>query len=429
MILRFLTIFTVLICFVFGSVSGAEHPEKDVRIKSHGSLSYNKRDAKIKVYIEGARLDMDYMRRNMRFADFVNDPAVADVHIIINSRVSGSGGMVYSLMYNNLTFENFSNFTITCTILADDTNEEERQKIKDALSLGLMPFVNQTKASDQISFRYRGEVEQAQVAEVDDPWNNWTFRGDISGSVNLEESKKNYNYSFYGRADKVTDEIRIRNNARRSVNTKKYTTDGEEYRSDNTSTYGSSSVVKSLSSRWSTGLFGSFYNSNYRNTKYSMSVKPAVEYNIFPWDVSDRKVFTIAYYIGPEWMKYYEESIYDKLEESLWEQSLRLDLQIVQTWGEVKAGLNATNYMHDWTKNRITFDTDLSVRIIRGLSVRMGFTVENVHDQIYLPKGEISLEDVLLNKVQLPSSFEVGANVGIRVQFGSIYNNIVNNRM
>jgi hypothetical protein len=379
-------------------------------------LSYNKREAKIKVYIEGVRLDMDYMRRNMRFADFVNDPAVADVHIIINNRVSGSGGMVYSLMYNNLTFENFSDFTITCTTLADDTNEEERQKLKDALSLGLMPFVNQTKASDQLSFRYRGDVEPGQVEIVEDPWRNWTFRADVSGRVSLEESKKNYNYSFYGRADKVTEDIRIRNNARRSVNTQKYTTDGEEYRSDNTS-------------RWSTGLFGSFYNSNYRNTKYSVSVKPAVEYNIFPWDVSDRKVFTIAYYIGPEWMKYYEESIYDKMEESLWEQSLRLDLQIVQTWGEVKAGLNATNYMHDWTKNRITFDTDLSVRIIRGLSVRMGFTVENVHDQIYLPKGEISLEDVLLNKVQLPSSFEVGANVGIRVQFGSIYNNIVNNRM
>ncbi|WP_320111308.1 hypothetical protein [Draconibacterium orientale] len=427
--LRFLTIFTLLFCFAFINVRSAEKPEKDVFIKSRGSLSYNKREAKIKVYIEGVRLDMDYMRRNMRFADFVNDPAVADVHIIINNRVSGSGGMVYSLMYNNLTFENFSDFTITCTTLADDTNEEERQKLKDALSLGLMPFVNQTKASDQLSFRYRGDVEPGQVEIVEDPWRNWTFRADVSGRVSLEESKKNYNYSFYGRADKVTEDIRIRNNARRSVNTQKYTTDGEEYRSDNTSTYASSSTVKSLSSRWSTGLFGSFYNSNYRNTKYSVSVKPAVEYNIFPWDVSDRKVFTIAYYIGPEWMKYYEESIYDKMEESLWEQSLRLDLQIVQTWGEVKAGLNATNYMHDWTKNRIIFDTDLSVRIIRGLSVRMGFTVENVHDQIYLPKGEISLEDVLLNKVQLPSSFEVGANVGIRVQFGSIYNNIVNNRM
>ncbi|WP_321368840.1 hypothetical protein [uncultured Draconibacterium sp.] len=427
--LRFLTVSAILLCFVFSNVSAADNPEKDSRIKSRGSLSYNKRDAKIKVYIEGVRLDMDYMRRNMRFVDFVNDPAVADVHIIINNRVSGSGGMVYSLMYNNLTFENFSNFTITCTTMPGDTNEEERQKLKDALSLGMMPFVNQTKASDQLSFRYRGDAEATEAEPVEDPWHNWTFRGDVSGRVNLEESKTNYNYSFNARADKVTEDIRIRNNARRSVNTQKYTSDGEEYRSDNTSTYASSSAVKSLSSRWSTGLFGSFYNSNYRNTKYSMSVKPAIEYNIFPWDVSDRKVFTIAYYIGPEWMKYYEESIYDKLEESLWEQSLRLDLQIVQTWGEVQAGLNATNYMHDWSKNRITFDTDLSVRIIRGLSVRMGFTVENVHDQIYLAKGEISLEDVLLNKVQLPSSFEVGANFGIRVQFGSIYNNIVNNRL
>lgn len=429
MILRFLTVTLIFLCLVVNSISAAEKPEKDIRIKSRGSLSYDKRDAKIKVYIEGVRLDMDYMRRNMRFADFVNDPAVADVHIIITNQRSGSGGMVYSLMYNNLTFENFNDFTITCTTLADDTNEEERSKMKDALSLGLMPFVNQTKASNQLSFLYRGETEVAQAEEVKDPWNNWTFRGDVSGWANLEESKKNYSYSFNARADKVTENIRIRNNARRSVDTQKYTSDGEVYRSDNTSTYASTSVVKSLSSRWSTGLFGNLYNSNYRNTKYSITVKPAIEYNIFPWDISDRKVFTIAYYIGPEWMKYYEESIYDKMEESLWEQSLRLDLQIVQTWGEIEAGLNATNYMHDWTKNRITFDTDLSVRIIRGLSVRMGFRVENVHDQIYLPKGDVSLEDVLLNKVQLPSSFEVGANVGIRVQFGSIYNNIVNNRL
>lgn len=113
----------------------------------------------------------------------------------------------------------------------------------------------------------------------------------------------------------------------------------------------------------------------------------------------------------------------------MWEQNIRLDLQLVHTWGEIEAGLNASNYLHDWSKSRITFDTDLSIRIIRGLSVKFGFRVENIHDQIYLPKGEASLEDILLNKVKLPSTFEVGADFGIRVQFGSIYNNIVNNRL
>ncbi len=428
MILRVFQV-TIILIFLATSTAFAGDGTTDTKVKAKSGLSYDKRDSKIKVYAEGIKLDMDYMRRNMRFIDFVNDPAVADVHIIINSRMSGSGGHVYSLMFNNRTFENFSDFTVTATTASSDTYEEQRKKIKDALSMGLMPFVNQTNASNQMVLRYRGKDEPEETTRVDDPWNNWTFRGDVSGSIDLEESRKLYNYYFNARADKVTEDWRIRNMARRSVRTKKYSNNGEDYTSDNTSNYFTSSVVKSLTSRWSTGVFGSYHNSNYSNTTYSISFKPAIEYNIFPWDVSDRKVFTIAYFIGPEWKKYYELTIYEKLEESLWEQSLRLDLQIVQTWGEIEAGLNASNYMNDWSKNRITFDTDLSVRIIRGLSVKFGFRVENIHDQIYLPQGEASLEDILLNKVQLPSTFEVGADFGIRVQFGSIYNNIINNRL
>lgn len=401
----------------------------DPKSKNKGTPSYQKRDDKIRVFVEGIRLDMDYMRRRMRYVDFVKEPAVADVHIIISNRVTGSGGQVYSLMFNNLAFENMSDYTVSATTLSSDTSEEQRKKITDALALGIMPFVNQTKASEQLTFKYNGSQEDMNGENVEDPWNNWTFRGDVSGNTSLEESRKIMNYSFNARGDKVTEEWKLRNSARRAVNIKKYTSDGEEYKSENTTTYASSSVVKSINSKWSAGTFTSYYNSNYQNTVYSLSIKPAVEYNIFPWDISDRKVFTIAYYVGPQWKKYYEETIYDKLKESLWEQSLRLDLQLVQTWGEIQAGLNATNYLHDWSKNRITLDTDLSVRIIRGLSVRMGFKVENIHDQIYLAKGDVSLEDVLLNKVQLPSSFEVGADFGLRVQFGSIYNNIVNNRL
>jgi len=429
MIIRVLIVSLLIILLAPVKVLATDGPKKDDRLKNRSALSYDKRESKVKVYIEGIHLDMDFIRRNMRFVDFVNDPVVADVHIIITNRVSGSGGMVYSLIYNTETFENFNEFTITCTTLSSDTFEEKRKKIKDALSLGLMPFVNQTTASNQLVLQYKDLDREMKNVTVDDPWNNWTFRGNINGSIDLEESKKVYNYTYLLRADKVSEDWKFRNNARRTVNTKNYTSDGEDYSSNNTTNYFSSSVVKSLSHRWSTGLFASYYNSNYRNTDYSITIKPAIEYNIFPWDFSDRKVFTIAYYIGPEWKKYYEETIYDKLKESLWEQSFRLNLQIVQTWGEVEAGLDATNYLHDWSKNRITFDTNLSVRIIRGLSVNLGFQIENIHDQIYLPKGDVSLEDILLNKVQLPSTFEIGADFGVRIQFGSIYNNIVNNRL
>lgn len=421
-------ILALILIVVTGMGSMTKASENPTGTKTSARLSYDKKEGKPKIFIEGIRLDMDFLRRNMRFADFVNDPAVCDVHIIITNRMSGSGGQVYSLMYNNRTFENLSNFTLTCTTASSDTQEEIRKTLTDALTRGLMPFVNQTEESDKISVRYMGK-EETQKTITEDPWNNWTFRGDFNGDMNMEESRKDLNYFINLRADKVTEDWKIRNFGRMSVRSREYSNSDETYRSENISNYISSSVVKSLSPRWSAGAFFGYSNSNYTNIVYSISVKPAVEYNIFPWDVSDRKVFTLAYYIGPEWKKYYEETIYGKMKEGLWEQTFRLDLQLVKTWGEIEAGLNASNYMHDWSKNRITFDTGLSIRIVRGFSVNFDVRAENIHDQIYLPQSEASLEDILLNRVQLPSSFELYTGIGVRVQFGSIYNNIVNNRL
>lgn len=426
MISKYIKLFFLF--FIFGTVTGiASNGDTDTKVK--GYFSYDKKEGKPKIFIEGIRLDFDFMRRNMKFVDFVNDPAVSDVHIIINNRISGSGGQVYSLMYNNITFENFSNFTLTCTTASSDTHVERRKIITDAITMGLMPFVNQTEASNKISVRYSGKDEEVNQIKVNDPWRSWTFRGDFNGNVNLEESRKNFNYFYNLRADKVTEDWKFRNSGRMSIRTQEYISDGETYRSENINNYISSSIVKSLSPRWSVGAFLGYSNSNYSNIVYSLSAKPAVEYNIFPWDVSDRKVFTLAYYIGPEWKKYYEETIYGKITENLWEQTFRLDLQLVKTWGEIQAGLNATQYLHDFSKNRITFDSEVSIRIIRGFSVNFDFRAENIHDQIYLPKGDASLEDILLNRVQLPSTFEIFTGIGIRVQFGSMYNNIVNNRL
>jgi hypothetical protein len=420
-----LTTFLLIFLTVTGNLFASDN-ESEIPVRMHPG--FGKKEGKPKVYMEGIRLDFDYLRRKMPFIDFVNDPAVADVHIIINQRINGGGGMVYSVMYNNVTFENINNFTLTCTTIPGDTQDEQRKKITETITLGLMPYANQTEVSENLTVVYKGKI-RFEEKPTEDPWRNWTFRGDFNGSINIEESRKSYNYSYSLRGDKVTEDWRIRNYASMTTRTREYINEGETFRSENITNYVSSSVVNSLSSRWSAGAFTSYYNSNYSNTLYSITIKPAIEYNIFPWDISDRKVFTIAYHIGPEWKKYYEETIYGRFDDSLWEHSLQLNLQLVQTWGEIEAGLDATNYLQDFSKNRVSFDSELSVRIIRGFSVNFDFRFENIHDQIYLPKGDLSIEDILLNKVQLPSTFEIYAGAGIRIQFGSIYNNIVNNRL
>ncbi len=428
MISRHLFLAFLFVIFTVGNSFSAEK-ETDKKIKKH--YTYNKKNGKPKIFVEGVKLDFDFMRRNMKFVDFVNDPAVSDVHIIITSRKSGSGGKVYSLMYSSKTFTNISDFTISCSTTPSDTHDEIRKTITDAITLGLMPYINQTEVSKNIVIRYNenNKAESAQPVQTEDPWNSWTFRGDIVGSIDLEESKQKYNYSYNLRADHVTEEWKSRTMGRMSVRKQEYERNDKKYKSENVTNYVTTSLVNSLAPRWSVGGSFSYYSSNYMNLIHSFLLQPAIEYNIFPWDISDRKVFTLAYYVGRDWRKYHEETIYGVLEESLWSQSLRVDLQLVQTWGEIEAGLKASNYLHDFSKNRISFDSDLSIRVFRGLSVNFKFRAENIHDQIYLPKSEASLEDVLLNRVKLPSSFEVYTGFGIRVQFGSIYNNVVNNRL
>lgn len=414
-----------LTALTFTNISFAGDSESDVKSR----YSYDKKEGKPKVFIEGTWLDFDFMRRNMKFVDFVNDPLVADVHIIIKRRVNGGGGSVYSVMFNNRTYENMGDYTLSCTSPGSDTHEERRKVIANTLKLGLMPYANESEISKKLSVRYHEKGGEPGVSKQKDPWKSWTFRGDLSGNMDLEENRESFNYRYNLRADKVTEDWRYRNSAFKSVRKREYVSDGETYTSENIRNYYSSSVVNSLSNRWSAGAFVDYSNSNYSNILYSFSLKPAIEYNIFPWDISDRKVFTIAYYNGPEWKNYYEETIYDKLKETLWEHTIQMDLKIVNTWGELGSRIVASNYLHDFSKNRITLSTDLSVRIVRGLSVRFDVRAENIHDQLYLPKSEATLEDVLLNNVKLPSTFELSAGIGIRLQFGSIYNNIVNNRL
>jgi len=86
------------------------------------------------------------------------------------------------------------------------------------------------------------------------------------------------------------------------------------------------------------------------------------------------------------------------------------------------------HYFHDFSKNRIVFDTELSVRLTKQFSVFGEIEAQVVHDQLYLPKGDASLEDILLERRKQATTYELGGQVGFRFTFGSIYNSVVNER-
>ena len=54
---------------------------------------------------------------------------------------------------------------------------------------------------------------------------------------------------------------------------------------------------------------------------------------------------------------------------------------------------------------------------------------EFIHDQVSLRKGDASIEDILLNRKEVSTTYGYETSVGITYRFGSIYNNVVNPRL
>ena len=147
------------------------------------------------------------------------------------------------------------------------------------------------------------------------------------------------------------------------------------------------------------------------------------------WKQVNRRQFTAAYSVDPSNFNYYEPTILDKTSELLWSQNLKIELEKVEKWGELEVWLEAGHYFHDFKYYAMETGAELSIRITKGLFLEFGFEAEKIKNQLYLPASELSDEDLLLNVRKLPTSFEFSGNIGIRYQFGSIYNNVVNQRL
>ena len=159
-----------------------------------------------------------------------------------------------------------------------------------------------------------------------------------------------------------------------------------------------------------------------------MRVAPAVEYNVFPYSESTRRQLTITYAVGVNAFDYEETTIFDKQTEVLWDQALRLSFDTTQPWGVSGIAVEVSHFLNDPNQNRATGFGSLDFRIARGLSVYVWGQASRVRDQVFLSGADLSIEDRLVRRRQLATDFEYSMGLGVSIQFGSIFNNIVNSR-
>ncbi|MEL6945494.1 MAG: hypothetical protein AAFO82_22805, partial [Bacteroidota bacterium] len=311
------------------------------------------------------------------------------------------------------------------------TNFEETELIIEKLKIGLAPFLAKTPLVDGMNLKVEKpkQEEGQQVVPYESFWKNWIYELRSSMNWSSEAIRSNFRFRTNMDIDNVTPEWRVRIRPNYSFQRQSVETSEGRAVSERESKYFSGSVVRSISDHWSVGFFNSYFSSDYNNIDLDIWVAPALEYNIFSYDDVPMKEFTVAYRIGYLSRSYLEETIYDLMEEQRYRHMLNVDLRMRRPWGNVFAGISSSNYLHDWTKNRVALNGRFSVRVYKGLSINFGGNYEIINDQISLPKGEVSLEDLLLAQRQAATDFEAGMNFGVNYTFGALYNNIVNTRL
>jgi hypothetical protein len=127
--------------------------------------------------------------------------------------------------------------------------------------------------------------------------------------------------------------------------------------------------------------------------------------------------------------RYEEVTIFDKLEDTLWDQALVVSAGARQPWGSLDGTAIFSHYLNDPGKNRISLNGNTNVRLFKGFEFFVGGNYDRIRDQVYLPKGEATDEEVLVRRRQLATNYQYFIEFGISYSFGSIFNNIVNPRM
>lgn len=383
------------------------------------------------VFLDCDACNERYIRRQITFVNYVRDRKQADVHVLGTVRSTGGGGRRYAIEFIGQGADSGSRFSLSYTTEATDTQVEVEEGVVNTLEIGLAPFAHGGAHGPQLDVTYDGntESEASGSQPVDDPWNHWVFEVDLGGGIEDEKSQSEYSLDLGLEADRVTALWRTRNQLEIEHDKNVFERDDETISSLSRSTDFETSSVRSISEHWSIGAFGDIRSNTFRNMALGVQLTPALEYNVFPYQAADRKELTIAYRIGPRRLDYRKETIFGRTEQVVGEQALDISLDLEQRWGSVYVGVEGSHYLHDFEKNRVEFNSWMSLRLIEGLALQMGLQADLIHDQLHIPKGDASLEEVLLRRRDLLTTYEYEVNVGFSYTFGSIYNNVVNTRL
>lgn len=383
------------------------------------------RNGKPVVFFDWEGADFQMIQNAINFIAYTKEMSDAQINVRVTSAETESGDTEYRVLFTGQGKYEGDNDELTFTASKDKSGSEQQKELADLIKLSLMRYVGKTPVSERVSISFLDKVEPTAV---EDKWNFWVFSLSADTFMTGEESYKSGMLSGSFSAIRVTPELKIRMSLSAYINDSEYKYDEEVIKSKSDSESFSGLIVKSIDEHWSVGGFFSASSSTYSNIRLSLNPAPAIEYNVFPYSESTTRQLRLLYRLNYKSVRYREETIYEKTHENLWQQSLEMAFEVKKKWGTASASLEGSHYFHDFSKNRVRLSGELSLRLFKGLEFNVHGRYSRIRDQLSLPRGELTIEEVLLQQKQLATRYTYSISIGLSYTFGSLKSKIVNPR-
>jgi hypothetical protein len=383
---------------------------------------------RVRVFLDCSICDPEFVRRELTYVDYVRERRDADVHVLSTSQQTAAGGVALTLEFIGLG--GFSGLTdrLTYTAAPAESGDVTRRALLRRLMLGLMRYAAHSSSAEALTVAFQPPVA-APAAAARDPWNHWVFQNSLDVYANGEQQSRFLTLFLSANANRTTEAWKINFDVSGSYSSSTFELNNDVTFRSSSSGYGVGGMVgKSLTDHWSAGAQGSARTSSYLNQDLAIYVAPMIEYDVFPYTESSKRLLTVRYALGAQFFDYTQETIFGRHSDRLAQHSLSSTIAYRQPWGTIGASLGGSQYLADTSKYRLNTYFNAELRLAKGTSLRLNGSASSIRDQLSLPRESATDEEILVRQRQLATSYSYYVSIGVSYTFGSIYNTVVNPR-
>ena len=337
----------------------------------------------LRIFLDCPACDFDYLRTEITYVNYVVDRGDAQVHVLVTTQLTGSGGTEFTLEFIGQRGLADIQQRLLYASSGTDTADEVRQSFAQTFQLGLMPFVAGTPLADHIDIVHDSHGRAPVAAQpADDPWRFWVFRTRVNARYSGEESRMSKGAFGSFSANRTTEQWKINIGLNGAYSDDEFDLGDSTFRNVTQNIDLSGLVVGSLGEHWAWAAGGSATSSTFVNQDLTIRLAPGIQYNIFPFAESTRRQLTFSYTVGANRFDYEEVTIFNQTIETLLDHTVTVALDLNQPWGQTSFALEAAQFLDDPSHHRVVFAGSIDFRVVRGLSLNLSGNVSRIRDQV-----------------------------------------------